>query len=443
MYEPRAVVVHVEGATAGSDETAGHKRNQAQNRPKFVEKWSELLEDEHLDSDPGLLWLAANLRRGPRVLVVDHRVPTWDRDSGGLRMREMLQALHELGCHVSLMPDNATPTEPYTSELQRLGVEVLYGAEAQLALARIGSGLSLVILSRAEVANRWLERIHGLAPAAPVVFDTVDLHWLREARRAALDSNRGGNGASQLWKVAALRDLELAVIRTTDATLVVTDSERDQVLRDVPDATVVVVPNANPVRPHVPALDGREGVVFVGGFEHPPNIDGALMLVNDVMPLVWRELPDAPVTIVGADAPDVVEALSSARVDVAGWVPDVESTLDHARALVAPLTYGAGLKGKVTQALACGLPVVTTPVGAEGLDAVDEEHMLIGETPTSLAERVVRLLRDDELWLRLSRSGQRLAAQQCSPELMSRRLEELLQAVGIERGRTAEPRRLK
>ena len=426
-YEPRANVIHFEGATAGSDETTSHKRHQLENRPKFVEKWHGLLDSQHVDNDPRKVWLAANLRRGARVLVIDHRVPMWDRDSGSLRMRGMLEALLDLGCHVSFWPDNMTSVQPYTRELQRSGVEVLYGLDFAAELERIGPSVSLVILSRAEVAGRWLESVRQLAPEARVIFDTVDLHWLREARRDALGLSSRGNGAGTSPRATSMRELELALIRASDMTLVVTDSERALVQADVPDATVKVVPNVNPVRWPVPALHGRAGVVFVGGFEHPPNVDGALMLLQEVMPAVWRQLGDVPVKIVGADPPEAVSSLASENVEIAGWVPDLDSVLDSTRALVAPLPYGAGLKGKVTQALACGLPVVTTPVGAEGLDALDGEHMLIAETPEGLAGRVVDVLRDDELWQRLSSAGVELARERCSPRLMSSRLGEVLE----------------
>ena len=180
----------------------------------------------------------------------------------------------------------------------------------------------------------------------------------------------------------AMRELELGLIRASDATLVVTDSERAQVEPDVPGATCSRPPERQPgARRTCPAPSAATGVVFVGGFEHPPNLDAAVMLVRDVMPLVWRELDD----VRGHDRRLGPAArggrAASPRVRVAGWVPDLDPLLDRARAMVAPLTYGAGLKGKVTQALAAGLPVVTTPVGAEGLDAVDGEQMLIADQP--------------------------------------------------------------
>jgi hypothetical protein len=337
-------------------------------------------------------------------------------------MRELLEILIDLGCQVTLLPDNGQAMEPYTRELQRLGIEVLYGGDQRMELGRIGAGLSLVILSRAPVAARWLEFVREVAPSAPIVFDTLDLHWLREARRAAL----GGNGASLPTNVTAMRELEVRLARDADATLVVTEEERAQVLADVPEARVHVVPTINHVRDAVPPPESRTGVLFVGGFEHAPNVEAVVMLVREVMPLVWRELGRVPVAIVGSDAPPEVQALASELVDVRGWVPDLDPVLDRARLLLAPLTYGAGLKGKVTQALAFGLPVVTTPIGAEGLDAVDGEHMLIGESADALAERTLRVLRDDELWHRLSCSGQKLAADRCSSQLVEDRLRTLL-----------------
>jgi glycosyltransferase involved in cell wall biosynthesis len=166
-------------------------------------------------------------------------------------------------------------------------------------------------------------------------------------------------------------------------------------------------------------------VVFVGGFEHPPNVDAATRLVRGVMPGVWREHGSVPVRIVGASPPEEVLELGDDLVEVTGWVKDVDTILDQARVMVAPLSYGAGLKGKVTQALASGLPVVTTPIGAEGLGAADGEHLLIGSDDDDLADRVMKVIADDDLWERLSAAGLGLAAEQWSPQTMRDRLREL------------------
>jgi O-antigen biosynthesis protein len=436
LYEPEAVVIHVEGATAGTDAESGHKRHQEQNRPKFVAKWRSQLETEQLPNAPKNERIAANRQTGPHVLVIDHCVPMWDRDAGSLRMLSIIHGLIDLGAHVTFMPDNLAPIQPYTRKLQRMGIEVLYGPiDVNAELATIGPRLTMAILSRPHPASRWLDVVREFAPAAKIVYDTVDLHWLREARKSALAASPSGallgsNGSfdpdSISPKAKALRQLELAMIRAADATLVVSELERAHVQRDVPDAELAMLPTVHEIEPYVPPPEDRSGILFIGGFRHPPNIGAAIRLVNEVMPTVWRELGDVRVTIVGSDPPPEVQALASPRVDVAGWVEDLQPLLDRSCMLLAPLGYGAGLKGKITQCLAAGLPVVTTPVGAEGLDGLEDCLLIAGE-PAGLAEHAVRLYGDDPLWWKLSRAGQALIVEQCSPEVISGRLSSLLE----------------
>ncbi len=433
IYEPQAVVVHIEGATAGNDVGSGYKRYQEENRPKFVAKWRQRLEAEHMRPAPTNIRPAANRRRGQQVLVIDHRVPMWDRDAGSLRMFRIMQALINRGARVSFMPDNLTPMEPYTRHLQSMGIEVLYGQlNVNAELATIGPKLDLVIISRPHQAGRWLDVVREFAPSATVAYDTVDLHWLREARRSTLGYSAGvlemsnGKGGSIAPKAQALRHLELAMIRATDATIVVSNCEREQVEHDVPGASVVVIPTVHDVEPYVAPAEGRSGVLFVGGFEHHPNVDAAARLVRDVMPAVWRELGEVQVTIVGSHPPPEVQALASPLVDVTGWVEDLQPLLDDARVMVAPLRFGAGLKGKITQALAAGLPVVTTQVGAEGLEDREDDFLLVAEDPESLAAHVICVCRDDGLWRGLSHAGQALIAEQCSTEVLADRLGYLL-----------------
>ncbi len=344
-----------------------------------------------------------------------------------------MQTLVELGVRVTFMPDNLAALEPYTRELQKMGVEVLYGhLDVNAEIATIGSQLDLVILSRPHTASRWLDLVREFAPSARVAYDTVDLHWLREARRGRLDSSMGiletsnGSLGAITPKAEALRQLELAMIRATDSTIVVSNCEREQVERDVHGTRVIVIPTIHDVEQYVPPPEDRSGILFVGGFEHHPNIDAAVRLVKEIMPIVWRELGDVEVTIVGSKPPTEVKALASSLVDVTGWVEDLEPLLNKARLMVVPLRFGAGLKGKITQALAFGLPVVTTPVGSEGLQVRQDPALLVAEDAQTLATDAVRIYRDDELWRSLSRSGQALIVEQCSTEVLSERLGLLL-----------------
>lgn len=435
LYEPEAVVVHVEGASAGKDLDSGHKRYQELNRPKFVAKWSERLEREHARPASTNVRVSADRHQGPNVLIIDHYIPMWDRDAGSLRMLAVMEALIGLNAHVTFMPDNLAPVEPYTRILQEMGIEVMYGAlDVNAELATIGPKLALVILSRPHQASRWLDVVREFAPSATVAYDTVDLHWLREARKSALSASPQSDTAASNGhmdydaispKAKALRELELAMMRATDVTLVVSDTEGAQIEKDLGATSIVVVPTVHGVERHVVPPSDRSGILFVGGFQHPPNVDAAVRLVRGVMPLVWSELGDVAVTVVGSEPPPEVRALASPSVDVAGWVEDLRPLLDKARLMVVPLAYGAGLKGKITQSLAVGLPVVTTPVGAEGFEAA-ADCMLIALGSRELAEHVISVYRDDQLWHRLSRAGQALVSAQCSPEVVSGRLGGLL-----------------
>jgi len=190
---------------------------------------------------------------------------------------------------------------------------------------------------------------------------------------------------------------------------------------------VIVIPTVHDVEPYVSPPTDRSGILFVGGFEHTPNIDAAVRLVKEVMPAIWRDIGDVQVTIVGSVPPPEVTALASPLVDVTGWVEDLQPLFEKSRLMVAPLRYGAGIKGKITQSLAVGLPVVTTPIGAEGLDDHDEQYLLIAEDPQELAAHAIRVYKDDQLWRSLSRAGQSLIAEQCSTQVLSERLSQLLE----------------
>jgi GT2 family glycosyltransferase/SAM-dependent methyltransferase/glycosyltransferase involved in cell wall biosynthesis len=427
MYDPRAVVVHHEGGSMGTDVTAGGKRHQVLNQPKFAEKWSEALRDQPAQPSVDRAYMASDHRRGPQVLIVDHRLPTPDRDSGSLRMWGMIEALIELGCRVAFLPDNGQRIEPYATRLRAMGVEVLDGAlVVPEVIAALGNRLSLTILSRPYVAARYIHLIREFAPGSKLAYDTVDLHFLRERRR--MEQGQGGERVADTFL-----ELELALARASDVTLVVSDDERGHLLEVAPDLAVDVVPNANEVEDDVPGPEERSGLLFVGGFEHLPNTDAVTYLAREIMPLVWRSVPDAHLTVVGSNAPPEIEQLAGPRIDVAGWVEDLGPLLRESLVMVAPLRYGAGMKGKVTQSLAAGLPVVTTSSGAEGLDAEDGRELLFADDAEAIAERIVQLHGDAMAWRELSAAGRALAERVCSPRVQVEAMRRLLEVDASQR----------
>jgi len=406
LYEPKAEVVHFEGASMGTDDAGGGKHYQRLNASKFASKWSDALADQPRREAPPNPYLAADHRRGPAVLVVDDKVPTPDRDAGSSRMMALVEALVALDCRVLFVPDNGAPLQPYTRRLQAMGVEVLagaLGADVRSRLEQLGSDLRLAILSRPYVAPRYLHLVRRANPDARIVYDTVDLHFVREERRQLQD------GSTDMGVPHAFRQLELGNARAADVTFVVTETERDRLLADCPDISVEVVPMAHDVWEEVPGPTSRAGLLFIGGFEHHPNVDAALHLCKEIMPLVHRELNGVKLSLVGPNPPSEVLALASDRVDVTGWVEDLRPLLETVAVSVAPLRYGGGMNGKITQSLAAGLPVVSSSVGSEGLGAEDGRHMFVADDPKLFAERVVDLHVDNDLWRSLSDGGRQLA----------------------------------
>jgi O-antigen biosynthesis protein len=332
---------------------------------------------------------------GRLALVLDDRPPRPQRDGGSARMMALLQTLPELGWRVIF---------GYTGEERGWGADP--PSEARLAgdqaidafLREQGERIDAAILSRPTVAADWSARVRRDAPGALLVYDTVDISHLREFRRAKL------TGSSGLLKLALLsRRQELATAGEADCTLVVSEPERRLLLSELPDARVYVVSNIHPPNPLPRPFGERHGFVFVGHFEHEPNVDGVKFLLDEVWPLVREADPEAELLVVGHAAPVRLLERADPGVRFAGQVADLEPLLAGAKAMVAPLRFGAGVKGKVLQAMAHGLPVAGTTVAFEGIG--DGSAGLVADAAGELAGAMLRLTTDEELWRDLRERG--------------------------------------
>ena len=402
VYEPRSVVVHDEGVSHGTDETVGVKAYQVVNREKFQQKWAAELTQQMAPGAKGVP-RAARRRQGQGiVVVVDHYVPRPDEDSGSVRMFGMLKALRELGYGVVFVPDDRQRSQPYTSNLEHLGVEVFWGHwDLNRLLRELREDIVAVLVSRVTVARHFVIEVRSVLPEVPFIFDTVDLHFLREERLAELAGRENIPP-----RALATKELELAMIRAADVTLVVSSFEQKLLQSLVPGSDVRIVSNVHAQVADVPPIDGREGLLFVGSFAHHPNADALRWFTSEVLPLVAEKHPGIPVHVVGRDPLPELVAAAPPNVTYHGWVEDLAPMYARARVVIAPLRYGAGVKGKIGEAMAHGVPVVMTPVGAEGMDIADGDTALIATTATEFAAGVDRLVSDDELWEKLS-SGAR------------------------------------
>ena len=422
-YQPGATIVHFEGATAGTDESTGVKRHQAVNRQHFAAKWAAALSGHRANSD------APELERDRwatrRILVIDACMLTPDQDSGSLRMQRVMEILTRLGCKVTFVADNLEYRQPYVQALQQQGIEVQfhpYTASLAALLGRRGAEFDMVLLSRHYIAARHMAAVRALAPRALVVFDTVDLHFLREQRLAELDVSAAARGAA-----AIKRAEELTLIRKADVTLVVSDVERALLRELAPHSRAIVLSNIHDLHPPGKPFAERSGLVFVGGFRHPPNTDAVLWYAKDILPRLRRELSGVKTYIVGADPPETIRALASDDLVIAGYVADLTPYLEGCRLSIAPLRYGAGVKGKINQAMSAGLPVIATTPSIEGMHLTPGEDVLVGDDPPGFANAVLNAYRNDALWERLAAGGRANVSRHFSPEVASAAIAELLE----------------
>jgi len=268
-------------------------------------------------------------------------------------------------------------------------------------LGRHGGRFDRVWLCRHTTARTLLPAVRRTMPNARVIFDTVDLHYLRERRAAELSGD-----PVALRAAARTRRLELDVIERSDVTLLVSEAERAVLAEDAPGAQVEIVSNIHEVAGAGLPFGERRDVVFVGGFRHPPNVDAVLWFVREVWPRVRAQRADIVFHCIGADAPPEILALATVDgVRLHGHVPDLAPYMDGARIAVAPLRYGAGVKGKVNLSMAHGQPVVATRCAVEGMHLVDGEDVLVADDADTFADAILRLDVDEPLWSRLAANG--------------------------------------
>ncbi|MEG3437413.1 glycosyltransferase [Pannus brasiliensis CCIBt3594] len=429
LYQPASNLIHYEGISSGTDLTSGIKRYQVINQSKFREKWTGLLA-KHLDNDPNNVPRAARQWRGkPTILVIDSYVPLYDKESGCVRLLNILKILLEMGYSVIFFPHNGYPEQPYTSTLQQMGIEVIYGTERNNNLeAKLLDRLPLVDvvwLCRPELCDQYMDLIR-FQKAVPIIYDTIDLHFLRLKRQKDyLDPSY----QNTTWSWETYQKLEVNYAKKASATVVVTEDER-QTLLSLGVENVRVIPNVH--APHTATenvpFEERSGLVFIGSYNHPPNIDAVKWLCTEIMPILWRSRPEITVTLLGSNLKEEVASLASDRVIVTGYVENPEPYFAKARVFVAPLRFGAGMKGKIGQSMSLGLPAVTTKIGAEGMGLIDRQDVLIADTAEDFAAAILELYDNRELWEKISRNSLE-SIERYSPANVRKSLEELLSMI--------------
>ena len=420
-YEPNSVIIHYEGVSHGKDTSSGIKSVQEINRGKFQSKWHAALA-EHFPNNPNLVHLAANRHYTSRILLVDHQIPTPDQDSGSLRIYELIKAMVELNCFVTFLIQNGLQRQIYTENLLNLGVEVLPATSENLELLfQRNNFYEAIWTSRPEPTTYFFSELRSHFAYVPVIYDTVDLHFLRMRRSAQLQSTDVNHIDSLRMEVN-----ELELIEKSDKVVVVSDYE-ESVLKPLTNKPIYLIPNVHIASEYSPGPQQRSGILFVGGFAHQPNEDAISWFIKEIFPQILKEESTTKLQIVGANPPKWLLELNHPNIDVLGWVPELRDIYAKARVCIAPLRFGAGVKGKVGEALSYRVPIVLTDIAAEGLGLTANEHCLIANEPTEFANACLELLSNNQVWRTTSINGYRHITENFGKATTLKRVKELLE----------------
>lgn len=394
IYQPKCEIIHYEGISSGTDITSGTKRFQEINKFKFRRKWEFVLNEKHWPSNPYFLNKAKTSGKKLQILIIDHRIPEFDKDAGSLRMDLIIKMLLQLGYNVTFYPDSP-PSQPYLSVMQDLGVEVIidYSSFEDFIKERAFQ-FEIIWMTRPHTSFNKLDIIKSYSPTSSIIYDTNDVHFIREMRRASIEGSQ-----EVLCKANIEKMQEDYLTRNADLTIVVTDTDRDHLLKMNPQLKIRNIPCIYNTVKEQSSYESREGIVFVGGFLHLPNVDGIRWFVKEVWPIFHNEMPNIPFYIIGSNATDEIKIYDNQNgIKVLGFVPQIKPWLLKSRISVAPLRYGAGMKGKVVEAMAHGLPVVTTSIGAEGMRLNNMENVIISDNPKEFAAELINLYTDKKMW---------------------------------------------
>lgn len=362
------------------------------------------------------------------ILFIDDVIPTPDRDSGSNRIFRIMQLIKALGYHVIFLPANGEKKAHYFEQMTLEGFEVLY------RFPSIQGMIKILIDRLPRIDLVWICKPHNNVQFRFIfenkkdlrwIYDTIDLHFLRLQREGELSKDN-----DIIQSANAIKQIELDIAKLADVTIAITNDEQ-VILQNEQINNVVVIPNIHEIKTipeKAKSFSNRNGLLFIGGYFHKPNVDAAEWLVKEIMPMIWEQNPSITLTLLGSHPTTEVLALQSDHVIIPGYIHDVSSYFYNNRVFVAPLRFGAGMKGKIGQSLEFGLPIVSTDIGVEGIGLTDGYDVLVANDTIAFAGKIMQLYNSIELWNEV-RNNSINALKAYTPEIVKLQLEDLLNTI--------------
>lgn len=396
----------------------------------FKEEWQENLElnipSGDIDKD------SRNYQKRKTILFVDDVVPAPDQDSGSNRLFKIMKIVSSLGYHIIFVPNDGKKREHYFDQMIQEGFEVLYRFPNRKGMIKVLTN-TLKYVDAAWLCkphnNDLFSFIFNVKQDCIWIYDTIDLHYLRLQREGNLTQND-----DLLQSAMRTKEIELSIANRANITIAITQDEKNLLTKEKL-SNVIVIPNIHETAcslEQTPGFDERSGLLFIGGYLHKPNIDAAEWLVNKIMPEVWKVDPDIKLTLLGSNPTAEILSYQSENILVPGYIEDVSPYFNKSRVFVAPLRFGAGMKGKIGQSLEYNLPIVSTDIGIEGMGLIDKQHVLVANNTENFAKEILCLYQSKQLWNHIQANAGE-ALKEYTPQSVTEKLKALFESLDLQR----------
>jgi O-antigen biosynthesis protein len=411
-YCPFSEVLHYNGVTYNNPKNnLSTKALQKEtlfrtNETRFKNKWQKQIDAIKAKTIEERI---SEIYQDKSIVFFVGAIPAHDKDSGSNRLKEIIQAYLQLGYLVSIVKNKTFfDKNEYISYYQKLGVNVFYEHKIKITLEKYVennfSKASIAWFYNPEVFFEYYRIAEKYLPQAKLVYDMVDIHHLRFKRGMELEP------ANKIYKreYERLKHLESFAAKKADYVLTISDFDQNYMTQFCDISKIITLSNVHYLKTTVDntlSFEQRNDILFIGS-SHAPNIDALYFLYNEVMPLVWKKIPDLKVNIIG-NVKAFVKNIDNPNFIFKGFVPDIELDFSSHKLMIAPLRYGAGVKGKIGQAFEYFLPVVTTSIGAEGMQLINGDNALINDDAVGLANSIIELYSNKNIWLKLQGNSEK------------------------------------
>lgn len=428
LYQPLSKVVHYEGISCGKNDSQNSiKAYQKINQKKFYKKWKNYL-SSYPKNDKNS---EQNYLRGSnfKVMVIDSMIPMPDRDAGSHTMFNLIKMLLSMRFSVTFIADSNLKYYPkYTQDLQQIGVRVEYFPytyNVKQYLKKNINQYDVALLSRPLIFLSYYQLIKQFNSNIKIIYEAADIHSLRLKREANLSCKILNSEFTQINRA------EIEAFKHSDLVILRSQFELQFAKKNFQAKKIIYLPIVMDFGSLIiNKFNNREGIAFVGNYLHRPNIDAIHFFFDEIF-LKNKEVEKIPIYIVGHSLPEAlkVKLKKYSNVKIVGHVEDLNLFLSKVRLTVAPLRFGAGIKGKVAFSMANQVPVIGTSVAFEGFPA--ELNQMKYDDPNLFSEAIIKFYNDPRLWSKVSRQLYEISTQLFRYEFVQQSLKKELKALDL------------